>query len=278
MKNIFITIVALLINPLLFSQSVGIDTTNPNPDSLLEVWSEKKGVLLTNSSLDKTDLADPLLNHVEGMITYNTNESGEYNSNSVHDGLYYNDGAKWNFLGPNAIIFGDLKYSSQSTDHNGWYILDGRNINTLSSNAKDNAISLGLTTNLYNANDCFIKSKLTIESIGSINGTNYITLTQSNLPNITFNGTTSINGDHGHEYSDQYSPTQSLGLATNVLALLPLINVAVGRPEIFPSNNFASEISGNHSHSVSVNSGGNGTQINATPKHLVTNIFIYLGE
>lgn len=278
MKKCFLYYVFSLIGVYGTAQTVGIGTITPNPEAILDLSSTKQGFLPTRTDLIQANLSTPLTNHVEGMVTYNTFESQLYTTLSVHDGLYYNDGTAWNLAGPNAIVFGDLKYSLLTSDHNGWYLLDGRSIATLPTNAQNNAIAMGLVGNLYNVDDSFLKTKTGIESLGIINGTNQFTISQANLPSITFTGTTNTTGDHNHQYTDEYSPTQSLGLATNVLALLPIINVTVGRPESTPANLFSSASSGSHTHNVTVNSGGSDTPINSIPKHVVTNVFIYLGE
>ncbi|NHM01757.1 hypothetical protein [Flavobacterium difficile] len=261
-----------------FSQNVGIGTITPNINAILDIYSENQGFLPTRSVLVQTILPNPLSQHSPAMITYNTFESQTYTPVSVHDGLYYNDGAQWNMAGPNAIMFGDIKHSLATTDHNGWYLLDGRSIALLPTTAQSNAISIGLSGNLINMDDSFIKTKTPTDNMGNITGSNQIVLTQAHLPNVNFSGITALAGNHHHEYSDQYSPIQSLGLATNVLALLPIINVNVGRPENLTATLFSSTSSGDHSHTVNVNSGGLDVPIEATPKHIVTNVFIYLGE
>jgi len=278
MDKKYITIIVLFFISLTFAQNVGIGTTTPNSNAVLDVYSNTKGLLPTRNELIQTDAPNPLTDHVEGMITYNIFESGTYTVTSVHDGLYYNDGSSWNLLGPNAITFGDLKYSLITSDHGGWYLLDGRAISSLPVKAQNNALSIGLATTLVNASDSFLKTTLNTESIGTIAGGNTIVLSQSNLPNVTFTGTTNTTGNHNHLYSDEHSPIQTLGLATNVLGLVPLINVIVGQPELYPSNNYSTNNEGNHSHTASINSGGTNVSINATPEHIVTNLFIYLGE
>lgn len=278
MKKCILFYVFSLIGVYGTAQTVGIGTTTPNPEAILDVSSTKQGLLLTRTNLVQADWCLPLSNHVEGIVTYNTFESQLYTTVSLHDGLYYNDGVTWNLAGPNAIVFGDIKYSLLTSDHNGWYLLDGRAITALPINAQNNAIAMGLVGNLYNVEDSFLKTKTAIEPIGTINGSNQFTISQANLPNVSFTGTTNTTGDHNHQYTDEYSPTQSLGLATNVLALLPIINVTVGRPETTPANLFTTASSGSHTHNVTVNSGGSDTPINSIPKHVVTNVFIYLGE
>jgi hypothetical protein len=69
---------------------IGDNPTNLNPNSLLELESTDKGLLIPRLSLTQTTNAAPLTNHVSGMIAYNTAEQ-----NDVVPGFYYNDGSKW---------------------------------------------------------------------------------------------------------------------------------------------------------------------------------------
>lgn len=73
-----------------FFGQVGIGTTSPNANSLLELTSSNKGLLLPRIALTMTTSFSPLASHVEGMLVYNTATTGD-----VTPGEYYNDGTKW---------------------------------------------------------------------------------------------------------------------------------------------------------------------------------------
>jgi len=75
---------------------VGIGTTTPNSDALLDVdaSSSNGGILLPRLGLLDTSLPAPLSTDVAGMIVYNTATAGD-----VTPGFYYNDGAVWVRLG-----------------------------------------------------------------------------------------------------------------------------------------------------------------------------------
>jgi archaellum component FlaG (FlaF/FlaG flagellin family) len=73
---------------------VGIGTTNPNADALLELSSTDQGLLIPRVALTATNLPAPLNNHVPGMIVYNTASNGPVGF-EVTAGFYYNDGIKW---------------------------------------------------------------------------------------------------------------------------------------------------------------------------------------
>lgn len=65
----------------------------PNANSILELESSNKGLLLPRVKLDSTGLPSPLSSHIEGMTVYNIRETAD-----VSPGMYYNDGSKWRAL------------------------------------------------------------------------------------------------------------------------------------------------------------------------------------
>lgn len=69
---------------------VGNNPTTINPNSILEMESTNKGMLLPRVALTGTANVAPLAAHVAGMTVYNTATAGD-----VTPGYYYNDGAKW---------------------------------------------------------------------------------------------------------------------------------------------------------------------------------------
>ncbi len=71
---------------------VGIGTTTPNSNALLEIDASTNvgGLLLPRIELLSTSSASPLTDHVEGMTIYNTATAGD-----VSPGQYYNDGTRW---------------------------------------------------------------------------------------------------------------------------------------------------------------------------------------
>lgn len=75
---------------------VGIGTTEPNPNALLDIDASTTpgGLLLPRVNLTATNLAAPLASNVPGMVVYNTAEAGVA-PNAVRPGYYYNDGGGW---------------------------------------------------------------------------------------------------------------------------------------------------------------------------------------
>lgn len=97
---------------------VGIGTTSPNPNAILDVTSTVElpgGILLPRVELGSSGFAAPLDNHVEGMIVYNTSSSGD-----VYPGMYISDGNRWirtEDLSPAAVsetLSGDIQIDAAS--------------------------------------------------------------------------------------------------------------------------------------------------------------------
>ncbi|MEW5676236.1 hypothetical protein ABGT15_07975 [Flavobacterium enshiense] len=252
---------------------VGVGTPTPNEDAIIEVVSTDKGILLPRVPLQGINQPNPMDAHVSGMIVFNTAQNGA-GINTVYPGLYYNDGTSWIRLNPNTVKIGELKHSFSNADHNGWYLLDGRTVSSLPALAQANAGTIGLSSNLPDAADRFLKAKTGSESLGDTAGSHTFTITQSNLPNINFTGTTNSGGNHNHNL-DSFIGSENIGLlSTTLLTLFQIANVA---KETTTTASRTSQNSGNHSHSVSFNSGGLNTPVDRTPNYLATNIFIYLG-
>ena len=94
-SRLVLTVSVALCSQISFSQ-VGIGTTNPNPDALLDVNASTStgGLLLPRLALTATTSPLPLTADVAGMTVYNTATAAD-----VTPGFYYNDGAVWVRLG-----------------------------------------------------------------------------------------------------------------------------------------------------------------------------------
>lgn len=68
----------------------GFGTANPNLNSVIDLTSTNKGLLMPRVALTSTGNFTPLTAHVAGMTIYNTATVGD-----VTPGFYYNDGTKW---------------------------------------------------------------------------------------------------------------------------------------------------------------------------------------
>jgi hypothetical protein len=238
-------------------------TANTNAVLELRAASNNKGIVMPKVALTATNSSVPLSAHVQGMTVYNTAKAGiaPYN---VEPGFYYNSGTAWEKIGKSNSI-GDIKHSAVSNDHSGWYLLDGRLISQLSPKAQTEAIALGFSTNLPNARNKFLKTKNN-ETIGAAVLAN-TSLTQANLPNVTFTGTTNNTGSHSHSFVDRASGTtnSTVGPDNNGIS-----------DDAFQSGTTGS--SGAHTHSFSVSTGGSASPIDFKPSYMVTNIFVFLGN
>ena len=218
-------------------------------------------------ALSSTLSPSPFTSHFEGMLVYNSQTAGT-SPNDVIPSIYYNNGERWVIMTVEEDLpkIGDIKPSLLTSDHDGWYLLNGRSVTSLSTFARTNAIALGFTTLLPNSSDRILKGKNISESLAAIGGSDVFTLTQANLPNLTFSGITSTAGLHLHSYSNNGNSYWNYN--TGSVSALRTINT-----ETRTTNS-----AGDHSHTLSVPSGGLGTAIIQKPKYLVTQYFIYFGK
>lgn len=273
-------ILYLLVTYSVYSQ-VGIGTNTPSNNAALELTSNSKGVLITRIPLTATNSPTPLSAHVAGMIVYNT-ATASSGATLVKPGFYYNNGSEWIKLEPTPVVIGDIKESFSTADHDGWYLLDGRSKSALSATAQNNATAIGFGANIPNAADKFLKGKASAESLMAVGGSNSVVLTQSNLPNVVFNGTSNLTGAHTHNYDDKvHSVPENLNVVTSLLGILSgiglvILNNSVGSDTVSTATS-TSATSGNHTHTATVNTGGTNTPIEKI-SHLVANTFVYLGK
>lgn len=89
MKTNYLLILLILVSFTATSQ-IGINTTNPDPSSILDISSENKGVLFPRIALNGKNDANPILNPAEGLLVYNTTNNGALSS-----GFYVWDGSTW---------------------------------------------------------------------------------------------------------------------------------------------------------------------------------------
>ncbi len=245
---------------------VGIGTNSPNQESVLEIDANDKGILMSTVELSTTSSSSPLSSHVEGMMVYNTATSGT-DPDNVYPGIYYNDGNRWYRLEGLGVKIGEVKNSLETADHNGWYLLNGRLLTSLPARAQTSAVSLGFVSNLPNAADRILKGNSGADTFMASGGSDSFVVIRENLPNITYSGTTSVTGSHQHSYTDRAGTVWHGSTGT---AITGLNNVG--------GANRTTEAAGDHSHTVSISTGGSNTPVTLKPKNLVVQTFIYLGN
>lgn len=224
-----------------------------------------------------------------GALRYNTSGAVEYSN-----------GSSWATL--SIANYGDIKTGIQSSDHNGWIKLDGRLKSSLTATQQAQATALGIGTNLPNATNAYLVQNG--GTLGSVTGSNSVTLTQANLPNVNFaTATTSSAGSHSHTVDPSSVSTTTNGNHTHTgsvggsnwygggtyvgafdAGIHPFYTPTL---TIDPAGNHnhtvdipstTSSAAADHSHTVTVSSGGSGTAINIAPMSLSVNTFIYLGK
>lgn len=154
-------------------------------------------------------------------------------------------------------------------------------------------------------------------AMASVTGRNTTTLTQANLPNTTFTGSTNNTGSHSHSVSTSTNGSHShsgsalsAGAHTHPIEFRNSTAATESASGNQPwsqgsfttnSNTMRTTIAGNHthnlsidsngnhshslninssghhSHTITVNSGGTNEPFNIAPKNLTVNMFIYLG-
>jgi hypothetical protein len=77
---------------------------------------------------------------------------------------------------------GDVKAGFQTTDHNGWLLLDGRAISTLTDSQQQAAFALGFTTNIPDAESVVMIMRGGTNVLGDIYGSSAKKITPQMLP------------------------------------------------------------------------------------------------
>ncbi len=217
MKNKLFLALVVLISSLDLGAQIGVGTTSPNNSAMLDVSSSSKGVLFPRmTSIQRANISSP----ANGLYVFDTDSQS----------LWYYNGTLWvNTVSESS--YGDVKSGFQTADHSGWIKLDGRAVSTLTSSQQAVAAALGFTVILPDASSAYLVQNG--GGVGSVAGSNSVTLSQANLPNVNFTGTaatagshshtvdpasvssstngshnhtgsTSTNGDHAHSYTDYY--------------------------------------------------------------------------
>lgn len=250
----------------------GISDAKLSDQAILHLQSKNndKGFLLPRVALTAANLPKPMTKHIAGLVVYNTATAGIEPFN-VLPGIYSNDGAMWQAMSIEKNKIGDLKYSMKSNDHMGWYLLDGRKIDSLpTAFAKVSANNLGFSVHIPNAADRFVRTTAAGEKAGVMGGSYSFKIVQDNMPNFDYSVTFSPGGLHNHIYSNASNTVKTYSATNNFINGVEIYGLAV--KSLTSSTDEAS-----HQHDISFRFESKEEEISLTPKHLVTNIFIYLG-
>lgn len=163
------------------------------------------------------------------------------------------------------LYIGDIKPSFINYDHGGWILLNGRAVTSLTSNQQTEAIALGFTTDLPQADGCFLTQNQ--KPLGDVTGSNSVTILQENLPDVQLEGETDLGGSHSHFIN--YNNRSAGGFTSGYSDLTGTGSTAT------------TQLDGVHSHEVtmeSLNGGVTQVPLDITPKSLSVNYFIFLGD
>lgn len=132
MKTPYIFLVFSLVSFLSFSQ-VGINTSSPDPSSMLDVSATNKGVLFPRVALTGTDDDSTILNPALSLLIYNTTTTAD-----LIPGFYFWNGSTWNTISEGS--------SGTGGSSDGW-ALNGNNVDGTKFLGTTNYISLKFKVN-----------------------------------------------------------------------------------------------------------------------------------
>lgn len=279
MKKIFFTLLPVFLGITYLPAQVGLNTNAPEAtlDIVGSASLTAEGLLMPNYTADELNSKNAAYGSDQNgtlvFVSSGMGYEGTKTEQIFSQGFYYYNApdGKWKLVGEEDWIsdnYGDIKESiTESIDHDGWIMLDGRPISSLTAGQQVQAATLGLTGNLPDAANSVLAPNGT--SLGSVSGSNTKMIERSNLPEIILTGITNTTGEHTHS-SDDGSSNQSIrpnsSLSTNRKA------------QTLPQDTLPS---GDHTHSFtteSLNGGVSQQPIDMTPKSMSVNMFIYLGD
>ena len=157
-KKISGSLLSTFISMSMFAQT-GIGTTTPNASARLDISSTDKGFLAPRmTAAQRGNIPSP----ATGLLVYQTDGT---------IGFYFYNGTTWTTIAASTII-GDVKTGIQTADHNGWIRLNGRLKTSLTSSQQTQANSLGIGTNLPNA-DNSVLMQTSSGTVGSVIGNKF---------------------------------------------------------------------------------------------------------
>ncbi len=232
---------------------VGVGTTDPQAD--LDVRTTNPAAPDASAGIAIPQVtALPSSGNRAGQVVYLTT-SGRY---------FYYGGTSWQPIYQQVNTYGDVKYSFQTTDHNGWVLMDGRAKTTLTATQQAAATALGFGESLPDLADKTIVGTSGSKPLGGTGGNASISIAQNQLPDVTL--TTSTNGAHTHT------------AGTSTTYLLSLVGILGYQILNSTTNTTATSSSGSHNHTTSsINGGVTQQSLNIQNPYMAVNGFVYLG-
>lgn len=242
MKKIYILYILLFNSLFLQAQNIGINT--PDPTKTLDVNGDLRiRTVATGTGTDKLIVADAVGNILKQTVSVRT---------------------------PN---IGDIKDSYATADHDGWYLLNGRSISSLSTMAQTNAENLGFSAGLPNFTGSYTKTAGATEPLNIFSGSSTVSISKANLPNYNMSAVTNNPGDHQHSYEDTYT-TANVYYADAAGAH----SGGAWSYYIYMDHGSNTEAAGNHMHTFALNSNGGNQAMNLSPGYIALKTFVYLGN
>lgn len=232
---------------------VGVGTTDPQAD--LDVRTTNPAAPDASAGIAIPQVtALPSSGNRAGQVVFLTT-SGRY---------FYYGGTSWQPIYQQVNTYGDVKYSFQTTDHNGWVLMDGRAKTTLTATQQAAATALGFGESLPDLADKTIVGTSGSKPLGGTGGNASISIAQNQLPDVTL--TTSTNGAHTHT------------AGTSTTYLLSLVGILGYQILNSTTNTSATSSSGSHNHTTSsINGGVTQQSLNIQNPYMAVNGFVYLG-
>jgi hypothetical protein len=289
LKNAFMIKQIIFLVGFLYSVQViaqtGIGTSTPHTSAKLEVASIDKGFLPPRmTSSQRIGISSP----TAGLIVF------DLTTNST----WYYDGTSW-VNSSTVSTYGDVKTGIQSGDHNGWVKLNGRAKSNLSATQQAQATALGIGDNLPDATDAVLMQSS--GSLGSVTGSMSRTIAQNQLPDvapsISVNNTIATMqnaGNHEHPISVVSSSIGGYAYGNPTAFKKDMVPTTESNADLTDRgggsfvNTGIIGSAGDHNHTInthghsatssSINGGVTQQAIDVTPRRLVVNTFIYLGN
>ena len=161
-KRLHITLVLIFLGIVASAQvKIGTNSSVVNPNSILELESTDKGLLLSRVALTSTTSFLPLAAHIQGMMVYNTAATGD-----VLPGIYTNNGGKW--VATASATVTDATATSGGIINTTTQTL-GTGAKTFTNDLVVNGVTFGKGTGGVNTNTAIGNSALLSNSTGTLN-------------------------------------------------------------------------------------------------------------